>query len=120
MNPVSLAAAAESGLAESRERREIRGAAEAFEAMFLQTLIKKMREAQLSQGLFGDSAGSSVYESMFDQMLGDRMAEGSPLGIADSLEASWTQMPENKAKALDLMREVAETAAKVRGASADE
>ena len=105
---------------EGRRKAEIREAAEAFEALFLQTLIKKMRESQLQDGLFGEGAGSSVYEGMFDQMLGERLAAESPLGIADSLEASWSGIPGKRAQALEALREAAAAAAKVRGAAADE
>ena len=105
---------------EVRKKAEIRQAAEAFEAIFLQTLLKKMREAQLETGLFGKSAGSSVYEGMFDQMLGDRMAQGSPLGIADALEARWLENPEKQLNTQEALRRLKESASQVHGRPADE
>ncbi len=117
--PVRLDPAVAAAAGDTR-RQEIRQAAEAFEALFMQTLIKKMRESQLESGLFGESAGSSGYESMFDQLLGERLAGGSPLGIADALEAKWSENPENRTQALEVLRRAADSAAKVQGADADE
>ena len=105
---------------QAKKNPEIREAAEAFEALFLQTLLKKMREAQLEDGLFGKTAGSSIYEGMFDQMVGERMAEGSPLGIADALEARWSENPEKHDTGRDALRRLRESAAQVQGAQADE
>lgn len=72
------------------DRREIRKAAEAFEALLLQHLIRRMRAAQLENGFFGESAGSSTYDAMFEQHLSEQLADGAGLGIADILEAQWT------------------------------
>lgn len=109
-----------SAAAEDPRRGEIREAAEAFEALFLQTLIKKMREAQLETGLFGEGTGASGYESMFDQMLGERLAGASQLGIADALEQRWAGIPGKREEALAALRQAAESGAKVRQATADE
>jgi len=116
--PVGPAAGAPA--AAERRQSEIREAAEAFEALFLQTLIKKMRESQIETGLFGKGAGAAGYESMFDQMLGERLAAGSPLGIADALEERWAGIPGKRAQALEALRQAADSAAKVHGATADE
>jgi murein DD-endopeptidase MepM/ murein hydrolase activator NlpD len=70
-------------------RRELREAAAAFEALFLQTLIRRMREAQLEGGLFGEGAGASIHEGLFYERLSERLAGESPLGIAKMLEAQW-------------------------------
>ena len=51
--------------------------------------MKSMREAQLEDGFFGQGAGASTYESMFESTLSEDIATGSPLGIATSLETQW-------------------------------
>ena len=54
-------------------------AAEAFEAMFASLLVKEMRQT-LPEGLFG-SETSDVYGALFDQHIGQTIAEGEGLGI---------------------------------------
>jgi len=75
---------------------DLRKAAEAFEALFLQTLVERMRQSQLTDGFFGSEAGSSVYEGMFEQFLADELASRSPLGIARLLEERWSAEPEGE------------------------
>ncbi len=67
----------------------VREAAEAFEGLLIRMMLRAMREAQLDQGLFGDGAGSSTYEGMFDTHLSESLARSAPLGIADVLEERW-------------------------------
>ena len=73
----------------SDEDSRLRGAAEAFEALLVQTLLRRMREAQLENGFFGDGPGSSIYESMFEQHLSESLSRDSPFGIAKMLEQQW-------------------------------
>lgn len=54
-------------------------AATAFEAMFASLLVKEMRQT-LSDGLFGSDT-ADVYGALFDQYLGQQLAEGEGLGI---------------------------------------
>ena len=67
----------------------LRGAAEAFEAMLVSSLVRSMREAQLEGGLFGEGPGAEIYEEMFTQNLSESLARGSFLGVARSLEDQW-------------------------------
>ncbi len=83
-----LAPGADNG---SSERLALRQAARAFESLFLQTLISRMREAQLEEGFFGGGTGSAIYDGLFEQHLGESVAERSPLGIAKLLEEQWTR-----------------------------
>jgi len=111
MNPV--AAVGDGPIPEGRnsDRAELREAAEAFEAILLQSLLRKMREAQLRQGFFGESAGSSVYEAMFEKHLAEAVAEGSPLGIADILENQWVGERHNNEKVRQLLQKAAQVSA---------
>jgi len=91
--PIRPAPAVEASV-EARGRAKLRRAAEAFEGLLVQQLVKQIRSAQLEQGLFGEGAGASVYNAMFDQYLGEQLARDSPFGIADLLEARWNESAE--------------------------
>jgi murein DD-endopeptidase MepM/ murein hydrolase activator NlpD len=75
-------------------REELRRAAQAFEALFLETLVQRMRESQLEEGFFGSATGGSVYDGMFEQFLADELAARSPLGIAGLVEGRWLERGE--------------------------
>jgi flagellar protein FlgJ len=63
----------------------IREVAGQFEALFLQTLMKNMRGAELAEPLFGDSEQHDMYQDMMDQQLSVEMASGRGIGLADML-----------------------------------
>jgi flagellar protein FlgJ len=57
-----------------------------FEALFLQTVLKSMRDATPHDGIF-DSDQSRMYESMLDQQLAQMLAtKGSGTGLAAMIE----------------------------------
>ncbi len=58
--------------------------AEQFEAVFLQMMLKSMRQASLGEGLF-DSDQSKLYQEMFDQQIALDMAKKRQAGIADAM-----------------------------------
>ncbi len=62
----------------------VRVAAQQFEALFIQTLMKNMREASLGDGIF-DSQQQKLYEGMLDQQFAIKMASGEGIGIAEML-----------------------------------
>jgi peptidoglycan hydrolase FlgJ len=69
----------------------LRKAAEQFEAMFLQVMIKTMREATASNEE-GDLMGSSTtktYEALFDQEIAQEMAKKGGVGLANMLVKSF-------------------------------
>ncbi len=59
--------------------------AEQFEAVFLQMMLKSMRQASLGGGLF-DNDQSRLYQEMFDQQIALDMAKKRQAGIADAME----------------------------------
>lgn len=61
-------------------------AARQFESLVLSMLVKEMRKT-LPEGLFGETPGASVFEGLFDQMMGEELASGRGLGLADQLLA---------------------------------
>ena len=59
-----------------------------FESVFVSLLLKEMRNTLDSGegGLFG-SEQSDTFGGMFDQFMGQHLAEASPLGIADAIKS---------------------------------
>jgi flagellar protein FlgJ len=69
-------------------RQAIAGAARQFEAMFLQMVLKSMREATPKSGLLESSAGE-LYTGMLDQQLATSMAGRA--GLAEMIERQLTR-----------------------------
>lgn len=66
-------------------QKQLRSAAEQFEALFLHRMIKSMRDASPRSELT-DSSQMRFYQSLFDQQMSQHMA-GRGLGLADQLVA---------------------------------
>jgi flagellar protein FlgJ len=83
-NVQGLAGLRREAVADSPEAK--RAVAQQFEALFLNVLLKQMREssASLNAGLFDDDQRAQ-YESMFDQQLALSLSQGRGLGLADSI-----------------------------------
>lgn len=62
--------------------REVAGQ---FEALFLQTMLKNMREASLGEPLLGNSDQYEMYQDMMDQQLSVEMSSGKGIGLAEML-----------------------------------
>lgn len=62
----------------------LRAVAEQFEAIFMQMVLKSMRDASMGDGLF-DSQQSGMYRDMFDKQISMSLAGKGGLGIADAL-----------------------------------
>jgi len=63
------------------DSRDIEKVARGFETMFFALLCKQMRETLEPNTLFGKDAGD-VWGGLFDQFMGDHMAQSGALGIA--------------------------------------
>lgn len=61
-----------------------RAAAQQFEALFLNMMLKSMREATPKEGLFDDS-NTQLYTSMLDSQLAQSLSKGKGIGLADML-----------------------------------
>jgi len=55
-----------------------------FESIFVQMMLKSMRDASIEGGLF-DSNQMETYQSMFDQQISLDLSQGNGLGLADVL-----------------------------------
>lgn len=62
----------------------LREAARQFEALFLQMMLKSMREANLGEGIM-DNDQSRLYQGMYDQQIGLELSKGRGLGLAEVL-----------------------------------
>ncbi len=71
--------------AENKDPAALREVANQFEALFLQTMLKSMREASLGDPIFGDSNQHELYQDMMDKQLALEMAGSGGIGLADVL-----------------------------------
>jgi flagellar protein FlgJ len=78
--------------------KAIRAAAQQFESLFTNMMLKSMRDAKLGQGL-GDSQQSDLYQDMYDQQISLKMAQGKGIGLADMLVQQLTRNTAAKAAA---------------------
>ena len=63
---------------------DLHTAAEQFEAIFIQTLLKQARQSKLADDILGSSAGDN-YTEMLEQERAKSMAQNMNLGIAEAL-----------------------------------
>ena len=62
----------------------IKGVAKQFEAIFINMMLKSMRDATPSDGPL-DSQDTKLYTAMFDQQISQKLASGKGIGLADML-----------------------------------
>ena len=82
--------AAESGPKQADAARE---AARQFEALFVQMMLKSMRDAN---AVLGDSQQDTTYQDMYDQQIALEMTRGEGLGIAGALRQIEGGQPETR------------------------
>lgn len=63
----------------------LKAAAQQFEALFLQLVLKSMRDATSKEGLF-DSEQTRLYESLLDQQMSQVLATKGRVGLASVIE----------------------------------
>ena len=68
----------------------IKSAAQQFEALFLQMMLKSMRDATPSDGMF-DSEQTRMYEGLLDQQMAQVMAAKGGTGLATVIEKQLTR-----------------------------
>ena len=71
--------------AKNNDPAALREVAGQFEALFLQSMLKSMRDASIGDPMFGDSNAHDMYEDMLDQQLAVEMASGKGIGLAEML-----------------------------------
>jgi flagellar protein FlgJ len=65
-------------------RANLEAAGERFEAIFVTMMLKSMRQAKLSDGLF-ESQASDQFRDMQDQQTAEAMARHTPIGIGKAM-----------------------------------
>jgi len=74
------------GQARADAKAATREAAQQFEALFLQMMLKSMRDASIKSDLNeSSSSGKDTFEAMFDKEISLAMAKRNSLGLADLL-----------------------------------
>lgn len=72
-------------LAKDDPRAALKSAAQQFEAVFLQMVLKAMRDASPKEGIF-DSEQSRLYQSLLDQQLAQTLSAKGNTGLAALIE----------------------------------
>lgn len=75
--------------AKAKQLEKLKGAAQAFEAVFLRQMISSMRSASLGEDILGND-GSKQFRDMADSKTADEMAKRGTLGVADMLLKQFT------------------------------
>jgi flagellar protein FlgJ len=94
------------GQARSDAKAATRETAQQFEAMFLQMMLKSMRDASVKSDL-NESSGKDTFEAMFDKEISVAMAKRNSLGLADLLVKhipNSTAPADNPAATADLLK----------------
>jgi flagellar protein FlgJ len=119
LNTVTPAAAAESAASAGSAYTDIKGLealkgdskspqavariAQQVEAMFLQMMLKSMREASLGDGIF-DSEEGRMYQDMFDKQVALDMSQHQHVGISDLLMRQLSQKSTDAGLPADVVR----------------
>jgi flagellar protein FlgJ len=72
------------GRAAGNSEETLREVAGQFEALFIQMMLKSMRDANLGEGLL-DSQHTKTYQSMFDQQIALDLSKRQGLGLAEMM-----------------------------------
>jgi len=91
IGPRSISAADAATLADSRKvgrKPTMDQAGKAFEALFMQTMMKQMHQAKLADGLF-EGQGESSFRTMLDQAYADLATKKMNLGIGDAIKRAY-------------------------------
>lgn len=72
--------------AKNDSQKALRGAAQQFESLFINMMLKNMREATASVRDSADGSNDmNLYQGMFDEQIATQMSKGKGLGLADLL-----------------------------------
>jgi Rod binding protein len=73
----------------AKQLEKLKGAAQAFEAVFLRQMISSMRSASLGDDILGSDA-SNQFRDMADANTANDMAKRGTIGVADMLLKQFT------------------------------
>lgn len=83
-DPNSLGELKRLARAEGQSDEALRGAAKQFEALFLQMVMKSMREATPASGLM-DNEQSKLFQGLLDQQMALNMAQAKGMGLSETI-----------------------------------
>ena len=72
----------------------------AFESLFMQSMMKSMRDAQIEGGLL-ESEHSKPFQSMLDGIYSEMAVKRTNLGLADAIKRQFLARPDNKVEGSD-------------------
>ena len=78
------------GAVKKDDPKALKAAAQQFEALFMQMVLKSMRDATPHDGMF-DSEQTRMYESLLDQQLAQVMSAKGSMGLAAMIEKQLTR-----------------------------
>jgi Rod binding domain-containing protein len=101
--PVPLKTAPGGVVPGEAEKERVRTVARQFEAVFLSYLFRTMKET-VPDSPFSEDPSGSMYEGMFEESLGNSLAEGGGVGLADMLLKSLERKVEAAAATTGIRR----------------
>ncbi len=88
LSPDLVRSSGKSGLGGLRQKdsARLKKACQGVESLFINMMLKEMRNTVPKSGLFGDSLQKDIYTSLFDQHIAEAVSgTGHGIGIADML-----------------------------------
>ena len=98
------------GQARTDAKGAIRETAQQFEALFLQMMMKSMRESIVKSEM-SDSNTMETFEGMFDKEVSVQLAKKNSMGLADMLVKNLEQQHANLATTADILKQRQDPAA---------
>ena len=105
------------GQARQDAKGAIRETAQQFEALFLQMMMKSMRESIVKSEM-SESSTLETFEGMFDKEVSVQLAKKNTMGLADMLVKNLEQQQANIATTSDILQQRQDPAAFNAGAKA--
>lgn len=91
------------GQAQQNQDKALKESAQQFEGLFIQMMMKSMREASMKDKE-NQSSGMDTFENMFDKEISVQMAKRGALGVADFMEKTVKQqISSTSASALEVL-----------------
>ena len=91
------------GQARQDAKSATRETAQQFEAMFIQMMMKSMRESVMKSDL-SENAPLETYQGMFDKEVSMQLAKRNSMGLADMLVKNLEQMEAAKMSTVDILK----------------
>ena len=91
------------GQARQDAKSATRETAQQFEAMFIQMMMKSMRESVMKSDL-SENAPLETYQGMFDKEVSMQLAKRNSIGLADMLVKNLEQMEAAKMSTADILK----------------